>query len=146
MIKLIMSFRHPIFLLCAHTNKTFHVERALRHRLLLAPRCCHLGGLVPPFWHPAGSFWHLGAPWETMGVKSGHEEVRNCIFMGFGLILRSCFESCLGTEARNFNFCSGSFPGHLLHRLSRSKFGRLGLLKAISLAKNTFSQTAEQDR
>ena len=34
---------------------------------LLVPRGRHLGGLVPPFWHPGGLFWHLGnTPWRTM--------------------------------------------------------------------------------
>ena len=39
------------------------------------------------------------------------------------------FESCLGTEACNFNFVSALFPKSLFAPTRDSKFGRLGLLK-----------------
>ena len=29
---------------------------------------CHLGGLVPPLWHPGEHFGTLGPPWGTMGA------------------------------------------------------------------------------
>ena len=52
---------------------------ALCRRLLLAPRGCRFGGLVPRFWYLGGPFWHLGSSlgdhfgstgpaWTTMGA------------------------------------------------------------------------------
>ena len=57
----------------------------------LGPRGCHLGGLVPSFWH-AG--YHPEGQW---GQQDGHEVVRNRIFIDFGMICGFNFESFLDT-------------------------------------------------
>ena len=41
---------------------------AICRQPLLAPRGCHFEGLVPPFSHPWGTFWHLGSTLGTIGA------------------------------------------------------------------------------
>ena len=98
--------------------------------------------LVPwaTIWASRAYFW---GPWKKQeGHEGGPEPDFHWLWLNFGTL----FWRCLGTEAWNLHLFSGSFPGHLLHRLSRSKFGRPGLLQHFRMAKDTFSQTAAQDR
>ena len=70
---------------------------ALYRRPLLPPRDCHLGGLVPPFWHPGYHVSTSGAPWVAMLAlrdnpggpweqQDRHEVFWNRIFIDFGVI------------------------------------------------------------
>ena len=57
------------------------------------------GGLLPPFYDP------------------GNHSVQK-IFIDFGLILGSHFDSFLSSDGLNSVFFWSLFPGHFLHRLS----------------------------
>ena len=93
---------------------------------LLAFGGCYLGGLEPPIWYPGDHFGTSGAPWGSILAsrdhsggpwerQDGHEGVRSGIFIDFGLIWGSYFDSFLDIEAWNFNLSSGLFPGHVFY-------------------------------
>ena len=103
---------------------------ALCRRLLLAPRGCYLGCLVPPFWQPGGPFWHLGSTLEDH--RSSRMDTRGA-GTGFSLIsgwFVDVFWKLFGHCGLKFQFCLGLVSRSLFVPTFESKFGRMGLQKA----------------
>ena len=108
--------------LCANTAFFYLKGYALCRRPLLASRDCHLGALVPPFWHsgtPSGSTLgdHLGTsgapggailaprdhPGRTWEQQDGREGANIRIFVDFGVISGLvCVSLC---NSRCFKIC-----------------------------------------
>ena len=84
------------------------------HWNLMAINFPAVGAAAQDFFSTLGAPWeHLGGPWKQ---QDGFEGIRHRIFIDFEVTWGPYFESFLGTEAWSFNFCSGLFPGHFLHR------------------------------
>ena len=103
-------------------------------RPLLAPRGCHLGGLVLPFWQPGGPFWHLGS---TLGDhRSSRMDMWGSsirFFLIWGRFRDPIPTVCLAPMVQFLFFCLSSLPGHFLCRFSnRSRY-------AWGVFKTTFS-------
>ena len=116
-------------------------------RPLLAPCGYQKLSFASPFWYPGRPFWHLGATLEDHGrSRKGTREVQNQIFIDFGSILGLCFdvvwalrlEICICFRARfQVTYCTDFLGRNLDAR---------GSYNTLRMAKDTFSQTAPQDR
>ena len=119
------------FLFILHMRKMLHMSAIYVHclkgyaffcgRPLLAPRDCHFGASVPPFWHPwrnhfstSGPPWetilaprdHPGGPWEQ---QDGHEVVRSRLLIDFGMMLRPILRGFLAPRLE-IPICFGFVP------------------------------------
>ena len=85
---------------------------------LLAPPDCHSGGLVAPFLHPGGPFWHIGSTLEHHGSSRMVSKWSGTVFSSMLERFRDHVLRALLTPRFNVStFCPGLFPGHFLHRL-----------------------------
>ena len=109
---------------------------ALCRRPLLASRDCHLGALVPPFWHSGSHFgtsgapwvailvprehlgrpfWHLGTTLEDHGSSRMDTKLQMTGFLSILEWFRDLFMSVLGVQnVFKIVLFSNLFPGHLL--------------------------------
>ena len=85
--------------------------------LIAIAQNCHLGGLVPAFWHPGGPLWHLGSTLGDHG--SSRMETRGSgirFWTSFSRFRDPTLRAFWVRRAKNSIFLS-AFPGHLFYRI-----------------------------